>query len=801
MSPETPVPTLQPGDKVLHPFNRELGPGVVREATAHRVTVHFPTAEQTLTFARAGHPLVPLELPPGADPEHWAEEFQSDLVSRLARKDSDGWNAFRLRLEALELARVREADGLGSFLGGRIELFPHQLHVAETACKVHPVRWLLADEVGLGKTVEACLILNHLVRTGRAERALVVAPRSLVVQWLGELYRKFHQVFVLVDAERRRDVLKERGPGFNPFEVYGHSVVALEDLVEDAAVARLAAESRPHLLVVDEAHRLRRRPGADGSPAYRAVAPLCEAAPNVLLLSATPLEADAHGFFRLLQLLHPERYDSWDRFQADLDRGVPLHPCTSSTTRADVGGLPPRRAQPVDLPPWPEREAGEREILSRPVEDSLQHARRTEDLQRLLGDPQGRDDPRLAWLGKAARRWQAAGEKALVFVARRDALEHVKAELEYHTSRRVAVFHEDLSPARRDLEVAQFAQPDGPALLVATECGGEGRNFQFAERLVLFDLPWDPAVLEQRIGRLDRINRRMPVDIVYFRPAEGFGAQICRLYEALGIFREPLGGLDRALGHVVESVRASLDAAGNLDVESIVRETRDARERMLRAAYHHLHRSAYRPADAGAILARVPDDLSRRVGTVVLEACRQFGFEMEPKGGRGRWYLEFGGEATIEALHGVPSGARFLGTFDRDEAVRNESLDFFASGHPLVEAIVAELADGTHGSVALLEVGGAAEDAEGVLVVERTTPPEFRLRAFALDGTERADWVDAVRHPAAEAREVPGPLWDVPDWSARVRSLFAAIRLDGDPVAACGIRRVRNGIAESGAPV
>src|SRR5262245_61364142 len=396
------------------------------------MTVDFPRAKETLQFAVAGHPLVPLALKPGADPERWLEDFQEDLVSRLARKDVDGLDAFRLRLEALELARLREAEGLGSFLGGRIELFPHQLHVAETACAKHPVRWLLADEVGLGKTVEACLILNHLVRTGRAERVLVVAPRSLVVQWLGELYRKFHQVFVLVDAARRHDVVREKGSGFNPFEVYGKSVVALEDLVGEGALARLAARSRPHLLVVDEAHRLRRRPGTEGTQEYRALAPLCREAENVLLLSATPLEADAYGFFRLLELLHPSHYDSFERFEADLEKGVPLHPCTSSTRRVDVGGLPPRRAFPVDLPPCPPREAKELEALSRPASDALERMRRAEEVARVLADPIGRDDPRLTWLARAGRKWQSAGEKALVFVARREALDLVKAELEFH---------------------------------------------------------------------------------------------------------------------------------------------------------------------------------------------------------------------------------------------------------------------------------------------------------------------------------------------------------------------------------
>ena len=104
------------------------------------------------------------------------------------------------------------------------------------------------------------------------------------------------------------------------------------------------------------------------------------------------------------------------------------------------------------------------------------------------------------------------------------------------------VFHEELSAARRDTEVARFRADDGPSLLVSTEAGGEGRNFEFCHRLVLYDLPWKPSTVEQRIGRLDRIGRRIPVEIVYFRPASGIGADVVRLFERLGLFREPMAG-------------------------------------------------------------------------------------------------------------------------------------------------------------------------------------------------------------------------------------------------------------------
>ena len=136
----------------------------------------------------------------------WPLELEGALLERLALGDLDDVDDFVTRMNVLHLLALREADGLGSFLGGRVRLFPHQLYVAERASATDPVRWLLADEVGLGKTIEASLILNRLVHMGKVTRCLVVAPDTLTVQWLGELWRKYHQVFTLLDSDRLADV-------------------------------------------------------------------------------------------------------------------------------------------------------------------------------------------------------------------------------------------------------------------------------------------------------------------------------------------------------------------------------------------------------------------------------------------------------------------------------------------------------------------------------------------------------------------------------------------------------------------
>src|SRR5262245_17696969 len=332
-------------DRVTHRENADLGVGRVVEADGRTIVVFFPDADATLRFGAATDALRPAREGDVAIAGH-------DALERLVAGEVDPVEDFSLRLDAYHLFRRRESDDLSSFLGGRIRLFPHQLHVALQATRQDPVRWLLAHEVRLGKTVEACLIANDLLRARRAERTVVVAPATLTVQWLGELWRKYHQVFVLLDEARLADVEKDFGPGFNPFDAHRRTVVSLEMLVARPKLTEQAVAAGIDLLVVDEAHHLKRPLGHPGEPAYRAIAPIAALGRHALLLTATPLEDDAHGFFRLLQLLRPEVLPDED-FAGRLERREPLPPCASSTRRADIGGLPPRVAAPVELPNAP----------------------------------------------------------------------------------------------------------------------------------------------------------------------------------------------------------------------------------------------------------------------------------------------------------------------------------------------------------------------------------------------------------------------------------------------------------------
>jgi ATP-dependent helicase HepA len=761
----------------LLPVDLAIGRPVRITDTGEETTIAESHADGTFTLVNgrtvAAHALWPLEL-------------EGALLERLAVGELDDVDDFVTRMNILHLLGLREADGLGSFLGGRVRLFPHQLYVAERACSTDPVRWLLADEVGLGKTIEASLILNRLVHMGKVTRCLVVAPDTLTVQWLGELWRKYHQVFTLLDSDRLADVARDFGDGFNPFELHRRSVVSIEMLIERPQLTGLAVKAGIDLLVVDEAQRLRRPPGHPGEPAWRAVAPIAAQGRHVLLLSATPLEDDAHGFFRLLQLLRPEDFPEDMSIEARLADPTPLPACTSATRRADIGGLPPRVGIPIDLAaigkagPQP---AGldtvdrvRRGLASGAALAAVLGPHETELRAQAAAMDAG--DPRIQWLVTHAPKWRAAKEKTLVFVAHRETLEMLREKLSQRAQLATGVFHEALTPARRDTEVARFREADGPSLLVSTECGGEGRNFEFCKRLVLFDLPWKPSVVEQRIGRLDRIGRRIPVEVVYFRPRAGLGRDVVRLFEELGLFREPLAGLEPQLApieHALEAIALEPDASLTQPrFDELVGQAHAARTRIREAAYQQLHRDPYRPAMAPGILARVPKELDELNQEAVITAAIGLGFTIAHPPGHRVFSVELGSGATVDGLPGVPGGSGYVGTFDREEAVENEFIDFFASGHPLVEGLFAHYEESPIGRAVRLAITIGDEIDAGLVAIYKDGRA-FEVVAIDVAGNARPDWAEALLQRPIRVRPVIGEAARDQDWRTMVRRLGAQL--------------------------
>ncbi|HEX8031704.1 MAG TPA: helicase-related protein, partial [Vicinamibacterales bacterium] len=772
----------------LAPVDLSVGRLVRVSATSEETTIAAAHPDGTFSLANgrieAAHGLWPLEL-------------EGALIERLAAGDVDDLNDFVTRINMLHLLGMREARGLGPFLGGRVRLFPHQLYVAEQATRIDPVRWLLADEVGLGKTIEASLILNRLVHMGKVSRCVIVAPDTLTVQWLGELWRKYHQVFTLLDSDRLADVARDFGDDFNPFEVHRRTVISIELLIARPELTAQAVRAGIDLLVVDEAQHLRRPPGHPGNAAWRAVAPIANLGHHVLLLSATPLEDDAHGFFRLLQLLRPADLPEDMSIEARLANDAPLPACTSATRRADIGGLPPRVGIPIDVqsPTTSSlQDPVERLLRGAPAAHAVAERDKVERIKRALSSgaalaavlgPAETElrkqalaldaaDARLQWLLKHAPAWRAAKEKTLIFVAHRETLDMVRGFIGERANLAIGIFHEGLTAARRDTEVARFRETDGPSLLISTECGGEGRNFEFCRRLVLFDLPWKPSLIEQRIGRLDRIGRRIPVEVVYFRPPAGIGIDVVRLFEALGLFHEPLAGIEPQLAPIESALETiALDANASLTgsrLDALVAQARAARNRIREAAFQHLHRNPYRAEMGPAILARVPKELDALNQEVVVAAATGLGFTVAQPAGHRVFSIEIGNTAIVDGLPGVPGGAGFVGTFDREEAVEKEFIDFFASGHPLVEGIFAHYDESPVGRAVRFAVTIGSEVNAGLIAIYKDGPA-FEVIAIDMTGNVRQDWAASVLKRPIRFRPITGPAAREVEWRTMVRRL------------------------------
>ena len=504
--------------------------------------------------------------------------------------DHDKW--FRIRYQTL-LIRNRLAQApLYGLVGTRTSLIPHQLYIAHEVGRRFAPRVLLADEVGLGKTIEAGLILHQQLLTERAKRVLIVVPETLVHQWLVEMLRRFNLPFSIFDEERclsleAIDEDEEEGEGGNnshyengenPFHSEQLVLCSLHFLRQHPKRFKQALEGHWDLLVVDEAHHLHWSQQAV-SPQYAMIEQLAARTRGVLLLTATPEQLGKASHYARLRLLDPHRFSSFSGFVAEEQSYEPiaqavevllegqelnddtrqliadtLDPAQAGAllaqlkdavaeqsqleqarnalaeslldrhgtgrilfrnTRTAVKGFPKRKlvANPLPLPAEYQSclATFETTPLSKPqllLCPELIYQVRCEDEQPYWTEI----DPRVQWLIATLKRVKPG--KVLVIAANAQTARDLAQALKEKTGQFIPVFHESMSLLERDRAAAFFADREtGGPVLICSEIGSEGRNFQFAHHLVLFDLPLNPDLLEQRIGRLDRIGQTETIQI------------------------------------------------------------------------------------------------------------------------------------------------------------------------------------------------------------------------------------------------------------------------------------------------
>ncbi|MGH9332786.1 MAG: SNF2-related protein, partial [Vicinamibacteria bacterium] len=333
------------GQRFVSEAEPELGLGRIERVEPRSLMLRFPASDTVRQYAFASAPIRRVVFRPGDEIEDSSGSrlriekvveadgllFYLSGARRLAETELAGslifskpedrllaglWDksrVFDLRRRALEHRYAILKSEARGFLGARIELIPHQLYIArEVASRLRP-RALLADEVGLGKTVEAGLVIHRLLRTGRMSRVLVLVPEPLVHQWFVEMFRRFHLSFTIADESYCREA--EMEPGANPFLLSQTVIASLEFLARDPKRREQVQTAGFDMLVVDEAHHVQKP-----SPEYELVAAIAARAPGVLLLTATPEQLGEESHFERLRLLDPERYSSYDGFLEDARR-------------------------------------------------------------------------------------------------------------------------------------------------------------------------------------------------------------------------------------------------------------------------------------------------------------------------------------------------------------------------------------------------------------------------------------------------------------------------------------------------
>ncbi|MEQ8663541.1 MAG: RNA polymerase-associated protein RapA [Gammaproteobacteria bacterium] len=809
----------RPGQRWISNTEPELGLGIVFEVVDRRVVMTFPASEQRRTYALDNAPLTRVryrvadrvraedgsELIVGSYTEvegcviyHGVDArgervdlHEIDLDSfvqfnrpldRLFTGQFDRAPRFRLRAATLANQHALQVAPARGLLGPRVQLLPHQFYIADEVSSRHAPRVLLADEVGLGKTIEAGLVLHRLLLLGRVRRALVLLPDNLVHQWLVEMLRRFNLQFSIID-EGIADELEESGED-NPFESAQLVLAPLRLLARSRERLAQAAAAGWDLLIVDEAHHLAWSEDAV-SAEYEAVAVIAARVPALLLLTATPEQLGVSGHFARLALLDPHRYDDLGAYldeehrygavsalvdalisgaaapspallaeaatylgQARVDELAAGDPAGFSARlvrelldhhgtgrvlfrncRENIEGFPPRRLATYPLPLPPRYREGAARL---PVAAQLTP-------EQELGEEWLTLDPRVEWLSEWLKAHRA--DKTLVICAAAGTAQDLESWLRLRRGLRTAVFHEGLDLVGRDRAAAYFADAEEDcSALVCSEIGSEGRNFQFARHLVLFDVPANPDLLEQRIGRLDRIGQQHTVEIHVPLFEDSAQAVLVRwLHEGIDAFEHICPAGPALFAEFAADLTACMEnptdqAALDALVSRTRTRTRAIVELLQRGRDRLLELNSLDRERAAEVIARVEaaarTDALRAYMDQVFDA---FGVEHEEHGAMSL-VLHPGDHMSCERFPGLPEGGLTV-TFDRSEAQSRDDMHFLTWEHPMVTGAMdmvlgSEFGNASFGVVRSRELAPGTLIVECLFVIVCPAPPGLGLTRF-----------------------------------------------------------------------
>ena len=568
----------------------------------------------------AGLPLIDVDIP------FSAEIDIEPLVAAMASPPAGdgGWYGLRERHARLGLAQGFDELLCLQHVRG-IETFWYQVETVRKVLKQFRGRVLLADEVGLGKTVEAGMVLKEYLLRGMVENVLVLTPASLVGQWREELETKFDITCATTHDGRLRS---------DPEAFWSEKrlIASLPVARRAEHAARLLGRSFD-LVIVDEAHHLRDR----ASQSYKLVDALNKR--FLLLLSATPVQNDLTELYNVLTLLKPGIFKTLKEFRAAyMTAGKPRQPANPERLRGLMRDAMVRNTRAVVALKLPRRHAMTIKVDGA-QDERLAYQELTAAVRRLAASRAGGNRLALHHLLGAAgsspaaamaaakrfaernpddadwralpERWGAVGnggkeaalldllrrnpnEKKLVFVHYRDTLDHL-ADLLRREGLAFARFEGSLSGPEKDAVIVRFR--DEVPVLLCTESGGEGRNIQFCNTLVNFDVPWNPMAIEQRIGRIDRIGQQREVFVFNLVTRGTLEERILHLLdEKISMFELVVGEVGAILG----SLEEDRDFA-DLMLDAWLQATEASRDEALDVLGHRLDAAMQRHEAAKAL--------------------------------------------------------------------------------------------------------------------------------------------------------------------------------------------------------
>lgn len=773
----------------------ELGVGHVTEVSKGKVQMYFPLSDERRLYAIESAPLLRAIFKPGDtivdkqgqsmlieqvtledtlcvyhgndrklhESELGGMSITHRVDDRLFTGDVDSPDMFALRRETLYHNYRRKTSPVHGFVGGKIDLIPHQLYIAHEVSSRFAPRVLLSDQVGLGKTIEACLILHRLLVSGRIARVLILVPESLIHQWFVEVWRRFNLWFNIFD-EQRCIALEDSAPDGNPFLDNQLIICSIEFLAGSKKRSQQAISAGWDMLVVDEAHHLEWSVN-EVSPEYGIVELLSQVAKGLLLLTATPEQLGVESHFARLRLLDSNRYNNYNDFikesegnkeianlveklflgkelltkdikrleaifskerialLANKDKITSHHLIEDlldqhgpgrvlfRNTRLAMSGFPKRIAHVIPIQAaenhklWIERVANEffydRETASQIKSE-----------QQFWFD----EDPRVEWLLDTMKELHPA--KILLICASKEKVLALESALSKSMKPKVAVFHEDLTLVQRDRNAAWFADQDSAQMLLCSEIGSEGRNFQFAHHLILFDVPLHPELLEQRIGRLDRIGQKKDIHIhIPYLVGSPQNIMVRWFHEGLDAFNTNLEG-----GNIISKLfsKRLLNIAktpsfkdASSELETLITETANFQKQLKKSLAEGrdrlLEMNSFRAKVAKKLIAQIQnEDKDRALEIYLTKVFQHFDIEMEDLAARS--YLLHPSSMNTEVFPSIPREGIQV-TFDRKRALRREDVSFLSWDHPMATGAIDMVLSSTIGSASCGVIRGTGKPA------------------------------------------------------------------------------------------